>query len=278
MRCSNCGNENPTGLRFCEQCGASLQAETAPLPAVEPPPAGQTCPDCRATNPAGLRFCEQCGASLQAETAPLPAVEVPPAGQTCPSCGATNPTGLRFCEQCGASLLAETAPLPAVEVPPAGQTCPGCQAQNPAGLRFCEQCGQPLAEPEPAPRRRLRLGALLRSRFMRYAGIAAAVLAVAAYAVYRLTLPDPITDYTAIVDQMEEQALETATGYAEDLAPWARQDPANASTLRTENGTVQMFTFEQNPAQAPESASDFDPRFIVVVDPLRDETTLIESP
>jgi class 3 adenylate cyclase/tetratricopeptide (TPR) repeat protein len=50
MRCSNCGSENPTGSRFCNQCGV---------------PFGKTCPKCAVENAGAARFCSQCGAALE---------------------------------------------------------------------------------------------------------------------------------------------------------------------------------------------------------------------
>jgi class 3 adenylate cyclase/tetratricopeptide (TPR) repeat protein len=49
MRCSRCGAENPTGMRFCGQCAAPL---------------GVACPSCGATSPPESRFCGGCGAPL----------------------------------------------------------------------------------------------------------------------------------------------------------------------------------------------------------------------
>jgi hypothetical protein len=59
MRCSNCGFENPAGMKFCGQC-------THPLALV--------CPKCRFENPPGFKFCGQCTAPLSAseiKTAPF---------------------------------------------------------------------------------------------------------------------------------------------------------------------------------------------------------------
>jgi class 3 adenylate cyclase len=53
MQCSNCGNENQAGSRFCNQCGT---------------PFGKTCPKCAVENARDAKFCSQCGASLE----PLP--------------------------------------------------------------------------------------------------------------------------------------------------------------------------------------------------------------
>jgi class 3 adenylate cyclase/tetratricopeptide (TPR) repeat protein len=53
MQCSSCRADNPAANRFCEQCGAPLEAR---------------CPQCHATLGAGARFCGACGHRL----APLP--------------------------------------------------------------------------------------------------------------------------------------------------------------------------------------------------------------
>src|SRR5262249_27846722 len=51
MRCSNCGFENPDGMKFCDQCTHSLTL---------------ICPKCRFENPPGFKFCGQCTAPLSA--------------------------------------------------------------------------------------------------------------------------------------------------------------------------------------------------------------------
>ena len=55
MRCSKCGCENPTGKRFCSDCGAPLTSG---------------CPKCCAKNPPDKRFCGDCGATLLAGNPP----------------------------------------------------------------------------------------------------------------------------------------------------------------------------------------------------------------
>src|SRR5712692_9881633 len=54
MICSNCGAENPTGLKFCEQCAAPFK---------------KRCSHCGFENSAAARFCGECAAPLSA-TAP----------------------------------------------------------------------------------------------------------------------------------------------------------------------------------------------------------------
>jgi class 3 adenylate cyclase/tetratricopeptide (TPR) repeat protein len=49
MRCPRCQATNPTGARFCEECGARL---------------ARTCPHCRAEVSSGKRFCWSCGGQL----------------------------------------------------------------------------------------------------------------------------------------------------------------------------------------------------------------------
>jgi class 3 adenylate cyclase len=49
MRCAHCQYENPSGMKFCGECGARLDV---------------SCPACRASNPPGNKFCGECGAAL----------------------------------------------------------------------------------------------------------------------------------------------------------------------------------------------------------------------
>jgi len=53
MRCPACQGDNRPGVKFCEECGARLDA---------------TCPACGAPTPAGKKFCGQCGAALGGPT------------------------------------------------------------------------------------------------------------------------------------------------------------------------------------------------------------------
>ena len=50
MRCSSCGFDSPDGMKFCGECGASLQ----PI-----------CSSCGFKNPPGFKFCGECGVSLR---------------------------------------------------------------------------------------------------------------------------------------------------------------------------------------------------------------------
>jgi class 3 adenylate cyclase/tetratricopeptide (TPR) repeat protein len=49
MQCPRCQHENPTGQKFCGDCGARLAG---------------SCPTCGAANPPGQKFCGGCGAAL----------------------------------------------------------------------------------------------------------------------------------------------------------------------------------------------------------------------
>src|SRR4051812_33527041 len=55
MTCSQCRHENPTNAKFCNACGAKLDA---------------SCPQCGRTNPPGSRFCNACGTSLSSTPQP----------------------------------------------------------------------------------------------------------------------------------------------------------------------------------------------------------------
>ena len=49
MTCSQCQHENPADAKFCNACGAKLDA---------------SCVQCGRVNPPGSRFCNECGTSL----------------------------------------------------------------------------------------------------------------------------------------------------------------------------------------------------------------------
>ena len=135
--CPQCGNQNPDGAAFCDNCGASLVgvAPAQPVAPVAPaapaaPAAGTVCPACGTPAIPGEAFCGNCGAALAAvqpaapaaapfqPVAPLP-TPAAPVGATvkCPACGTDNMPGQAFCDNCGASLAAP-APPPVTPVPP----------------------------------------------------------------------------------------------------------------------------------------------------------------
>ena len=49
MNCPRCQHDNPSGVKFCGECGARLES---------------ACTSCGAANPPGNKFCGQCGAAL----------------------------------------------------------------------------------------------------------------------------------------------------------------------------------------------------------------------
>ena len=57
MKCPRCEAENDAGARFCEDCGARLDA---------------LCPSCGTPVTPGKKFCRACGASLTGEPIPAP--------------------------------------------------------------------------------------------------------------------------------------------------------------------------------------------------------------
>jgi class 3 adenylate cyclase/tetratricopeptide (TPR) repeat protein len=54
MQCPRCQHENPSGVKFCGECGARLEL---------------LCSSCRASNPPTNKFCNECGAALHGGTA-----------------------------------------------------------------------------------------------------------------------------------------------------------------------------------------------------------------
>jgi adenylate cyclase len=50
MKCPECQSDNPDGLKYCGQCGCSLE---------------QICPHCTFSNPSHFNFCGECGNKLK---------------------------------------------------------------------------------------------------------------------------------------------------------------------------------------------------------------------
>src|SRR5581483_10696876 len=62
MVCSSCGHENPSGAKFCAECGSALTL---------------SCPSCGHAYRAGDRFCVECGTALAAAPPPAAAPAAP---------------------------------------------------------------------------------------------------------------------------------------------------------------------------------------------------------
>src|SRR5712691_4745756 len=100
MICWRCQAENPSGARFCGQCGAPLSA---------------VCATCGAVNPTDSRFCGQCAAPLVAAAPGSGSGDLAAVAQTTPTgefkqvtvlfCDIVNSTGLT--ERIGAEALHE---------------------------------------------------------------------------------------------------------------------------------------------------------------------------
>jgi class 3 adenylate cyclase/tetratricopeptide (TPR) repeat protein len=67
MQCSKCQHENPAVARFCNDCGAMLEA---------------TCPQCGQVNPPGSRFCNGCGERLAGADPPPASPQPTPSPRT----------------------------------------------------------------------------------------------------------------------------------------------------------------------------------------------------
>jgi membrane protease subunit (stomatin/prohibitin family) len=78
VACAKCGTQNPTGSKFCSNCGATQQA--AQTASVE-------CPSCHAQVQGGSKFCASCGTSLVPQPCKNCQAPVQPGGKFCASCG-----------------------------------------------------------------------------------------------------------------------------------------------------------------------------------------------
>jgi len=119
------------------------------------------CPTCYSNQPDGVAFCDECGASLASVITPIPATPVPAYGGqtvlagTCPTCGTQIPPGTVFCPTCGATLNGHGAPAMASNsvayTPSAGVVCPTCGAQLESGSAFCDMCGTAIGPVASSP-------------------------------------------------------------------------------------------------------------------------------
>ncbi len=183
--CTSCGHD-VTGKKFCPQCGAPVQAASAP-------PASNVCPRCSGEVTPGAAFCMHCGASLKAQAIPEHVASAP---VFCPACGQQAAPGVRFCQSCGSALGAEMpaqqgyTPGTPYQMPQQGQypqgqypqgqypqgqypqgqypqgqypqqagyaqgpmvlRCPVCQAMAPVGTPACVSCHTALGNIVPTP-------------------------------------------------------------------------------------------------------------------------------
>ena len=79
--CPKCHAANPSGSKFCNECGALMTKMTEETIA---------CPQCGKANPVGSKFCNECGAKMEQNV--------------CKKCGAQLPRGVKFCNECGAKV------------------------------------------------------------------------------------------------------------------------------------------------------------------------------
>jgi membrane protease subunit (stomatin/prohibitin family) len=78
VACPTCGKQNPPGLKFCGECGGTM--ETVKVP----------CVACGAQLREGAKFCSDCGAKQEK--------------QKCANCQADLNAGAKFCNECGTKV------------------------------------------------------------------------------------------------------------------------------------------------------------------------------
>lgn len=107
--CSKCNTENPTGAKFCENCGNVL---SKPKPETKQTKDINFCPDCGKAIETDASFCADCGNAF---------------GEQCPHCQTANQSDAKFCANCASPL---------------NWICPICNNKNTAGAIFCAACGK----------------------------------------------------------------------------------------------------------------------------------------
>lgn len=64
--CPECGSENPSGAKFCNDCGAKIPVVVeAEATEVEEEPVKRVCSACGAEIVPGKKFCNECGAKVE---------------------------------------------------------------------------------------------------------------------------------------------------------------------------------------------------------------------
>ena len=95
MRCPACGVENPSGFKFCHECGGPL---------------ARVCPSCGFTILPTAKFCGECGTTLLPAGSPIPAVASTPAPNPRPATGLTTElrhVSVLFCDLVGFTPFSE---------------------------------------------------------------------------------------------------------------------------------------------------------------------------
>jgi uncharacterized membrane protein YvbJ len=216
------------------------------------------CPNCDFENRQGTSFCEECGNPLAEPTA---AQE----GIVCAECGFSNRSDVRFCGYCGEPLANEDV-----------QACTNCGHLNRPEVRFCEECGKSLVAKVVRSRKPIRKtpASLSRKKRIGYGSAVIAILLVVAFLWLRPDQAQRINDFDPAIQEIRHKAVETASEYADDWAPWVDPDSATISELDTTEGIGHMVTFEQKDG----GNEDFGPKLIVVFDALTGDTLFIEAP
>ena len=93
MRCADCGHDNPTGTKFCGECGRPLAL---------------TCPNCSAVNPPDNKFCGECGTGLIGGSAPAPAPPVTGPVSSSPTKAERRIVSVLFADLVGFTPLSES--------------------------------------------------------------------------------------------------------------------------------------------------------------------------
>jgi membrane protease subunit (stomatin/prohibitin family) len=86
VKCQKCGAANVAESKFCNDCGAKMEAATASVPCVK----------CQAALPDGAKFCNQCGAKQEKPK--------------CPNCQKEVAADAKFCNECGTKIEAGGQP------------------------------------------------------------------------------------------------------------------------------------------------------------------------
>ncbi|HEY3421292.1 MAG TPA: zinc ribbon domain-containing protein [Methanomassiliicoccales archaeon] len=146
-KCTACGKEIPSGLKYCPYCGRLASVEQ-PVQKQAPAPSPMAPPQGPAPLPQPTPLPEPtpmptpvAPTSTQSTSVPSTAPVIQSATKRCVGCGREINSAMKFCPFCG---TADSAPTQAPPSPPGGtRICPGCGKEISITHDFCPACGYP---------------------------------------------------------------------------------------------------------------------------------------
>jgi hypothetical protein len=206
QKCQKCGSPVTPGMKFCESCGAKIEASPA-------------CPKCGAAVAPGVKFCESCGALVD-PAAPAEVAETPAK----PSVKAEEPVKV---EEKKTIPVPEEKPVPpAPQVKAEEKTAPApAPVKEPAKIETVKEVAKETGSKKPASRTTLIIAGII-------------ILALLGAAVYFVGLPMLSGSGTPLPTQQQPQV--TAGQGSSSSASSTTADASQAGTVSLTAGPTDV--------------------------------------